>query len=241
MKGFLLAAGNGTRLRPLTNSIPKCLVPIHGTPLLGVWLQWCARYGVDQVLINTHAHSERVREYLTSYQGPVQVTMTQESELLGSAGTLHVNRSFVERESEFAILYADVLTNCRFDQMLEFHRRVGALATVGTYRVPNPAHCGIIATDEMGRIVEFMEKPKLPKLDTAFSGVLIGGPALLDKLPNKVPADIGFDILPNLVGEMFAFPITDYVLDIGTIEKYEQAQREWPGFVLDCKGDRSLI
>lgn len=229
MKGLLLAAGNGTRLRPLTNSLPKCLVPIRGTPLLGIWLQWCARYGVDRVLINTHSHSVRVREFLADYQGPVQVTMTNEPELLGSAGTLHVNRSFVAGEQEFAVLYADVLTNCRFDKMLDYHRRRRAPVTVGTYRVPNPSQCGIIATDETGTVVEFTEKPEFPRSDTAFSGVLVGGPALLDRVPSRTPADIGFDVLPSLVGEMFGFPIADYVLDIGTIQKYEQAQREWPG------------
>ena len=229
MKGFLLAAGNGTRLRPLTNSIPKCLVPIQGTPLIGIWLQWCAQYGVDEVLINTHAHSERVSEYLAAYRGPVTVTMTNEPELLGSAGTLHVNRKFVAGEPEFAVLYADVLTNCRFDNMLAFHRLSQAPVTLGTYRVPNPTQCGIIAADETGRVLEFTEKPEYPKSDTAFSGVLVGGPALLDLVPHGTPADIGFDVLPKLVGELFAFPITDYVLDIGTLEKYEQAQREWPG------------
>lgn len=229
MKGFLLAAGNGTRLRPLTSSIPKCLVPIQGTPLLGVWLQWCALYGINRVLINTHAHSERVQEFLAAYRSPVQVTMTNESELLGSAGTLHVNRAFVAGEQEFAVLYADVLTNCRFDRMLDFHRQRQAPVTVGTYHVPNPTQCGIIATDELGRVVEFTEKPESPRSATAFSGVLIGGPALLDRVPARVPADIGFDVLPNLVGEMFAFAIADYVLDIGTIDKYEQAQQEWPG------------
>jgi mannose-1-phosphate guanylyltransferase len=81
----------------------------------------------------------------------------------------------------------------------------------------------------MGKVLEFTEKPEFPKSDTAFSGVLVGGPALIDKIPARTPADIGFDVLPRLVGEMFAFPIADYVLDIGTIEKYEQAQREWDG------------
>ena len=229
VKGFLLAAGNGTRLRPLTNSIPKCLVPIQGTPLIGIWLHWCAQYGVDQVLINTHAHSERVAEYLAAYRGSVKVTMTYEPELLGSAGTLHINRQFVAGEQEFAVLYADVLTNCCFDNMLAFHRLSQAPVTLGTYRVLNPTQCGIIATDETGRVLDFTEKPKFPKSDTAFSGVLIGGQALLDLLPAITPSDIGFDVLPQLVGKMFAFPIADYVLDIGTLEKYEQAQREWPG------------
>lgn len=230
MKGFLLAAGVGTRLRPLTNTIPKCLVPIRGAPLLGIWLEWCAMYGIDEILLNAHAHSERVREFVDAYRGPVRVTLTHEPDLLGSAGTLHVNRDFVAGEREFAVLYADVLTNCRFDRLLDFHRIRHSPVTLGTYRVPNPTQCGIIVTDDAGKVVEFVEKPQFPKSDTAFSGILIGGPALLDRIPEKIPSDIGFDVLPQLVGEMFAFPIDEYVFDIGTLEKYEQAQREWPGF-----------
>jgi mannose-1-phosphate guanylyltransferase len=229
VKGFLLAAGVGTRLRPLTDTIPKCLVPIQSTPLLAIWLEWCAMYGIDEILLNSHAHSDRVREFVDAYRGPVRVTLTHEPELLGSAGTLHVNRDFVAREKEFAVLYADVLTNCRLDLLLDFHRLRRSPVTVGTYRVPNPTQCGIIATDESGRVVDFVEKPQFPKADTAFSGILIGGPALLDRVPQEIPSDIGFDVLPKLVGKMFAFPITDYVFDIGTMEKYEQAQREWPG------------
>ena len=231
MKGFLLAAGVGTRLRPLTNTVPKCLVPIQGVPLLAIWLEWCATYGIDEILLNSHAHSERAREFIDAYRGPVRVTLTHEPELLGSAGTLHVNRDFVAGEKEFAILYADVLTNCRFDRLLDFHRMRHSPVTLGTYRVPNPTQCGIIVTDATGKVVEFVEKPQFPKADTAFSGILIGGPALLAHVPERVPADIGFDVLPQLVGGMFAFPIAEYVFDIGTLEKYEQAQREWPGLV----------
>jgi mannose-1-phosphate guanylyltransferase len=229
VKGFLLAAGVGTRLRPLTNAMPKCLVPIQGAPLLAIWLQWCAMYGIDEIFLNSHAHSERVGEFVDGYRGPVRVTLTHEPELLGSAGTVHVNRDFVAAEKEFAVLYADVLTNCRFDRLLDFHRTRHSPVTLGTYRVPHPTQCGIIVTDDTGKVVDFMEKPQFPKSDQAFSGILIGGPALLANLPDRVPADIGFDVLPKLVGEMFAFPITDYVFDIGTMEKYEQAQREWPG------------
>jgi mannose-1-phosphate guanylyltransferase len=229
VKGFLLAAGVGTRLRPLTDDLPKCLVPVQGAPLLAIWLEWCAMYGIDEILLNSHAHSDRLREFVGAYHGTVRVTLTHEPELLGSAGTLHVNREFVAGEEEFAVLYADVLTNCRLDRLLDFHRMQRSPVTLGTYRVPDPTQCGIIATDESGRVVEFVEKPQFPKADTAFSGILIGGPALLDLIPKEIPSDIGFDVLPKLVGKMFAFPITDYVLDIGTLEKYEQAQREWPG------------
>jgi mannose-1-phosphate guanylyltransferase len=229
MKAFLLAAGHGTRLRPLTDSIPKCLVTIQGQPLLSIWLDWCAKYGIDEVLINTHAHSQRVTEFLAAYRGPVRVHQTYEPELLGSAGTLHVNRAFAEGEQEFAILYADVLTNCRFDRLLDFHRRAQAPVTVATAHVPNPTQCGILATDEAGRVTEFVEKPEQPKSDMAFAGLIVAGPLLLDQVPDQMPADIGFDVLPKLLGAMFATPLDGYILDIGTLDKYEKAQREWPG------------
>jgi mannose-1-phosphate guanylyltransferase len=229
VKGFLLAAGEGTRLRPLTNDLPKCLVPIQSVPLLAIWLEWCAMYSIDEILLNSHAHSGRVREFVDAYHGPVRVTLTHEQELLGSAGTVHVNRDFVAGEKEFAVLYADVLTNCRFDRLADFHRLRNSPVTLGTYRVRHPTQCGVITTDESGRVLDFVEKPQFPKGDEAFSGILIGGPALIAHFSEQVPSDIGFDVLPKLVGEMFAFPITDYVFDIGTIEKYEQAEREWPG------------
>lgn len=188
-------------------------------------------YSIDQVLLNSHAHGKLVREYLDTYRGPVHVVLTHEAELLGSAGTLHINREFVIREKEFAVLYGDVLTNCQFDRILDFHRLSDAPVTVGTHRVPNPRQCGIVVTDKTGRVVGFSEKPAFPKTDTAFSGILVGGPVLLDQIPDRVPADIAFDVLPKLVGKMFAFPIADYVADIGTVAKLKRAQKEWSGLV----------
>lgn len=229
MKGFLLAAGNGTRLRPLTTNIPKCLVPIRGTPLLRIWLEWCSLYGIDEVLINTHAHREKVRAFIQKYDGPVRVTLVEEAELLGSAGTLYRNRSFVEGEPEFAVMYADVLTNCRLDSILEFHRRRASLLTLGTYAVPNPTQCGIVVADEEGKVIEFTEKPRYPRANTAFSGVMIAAPAVLESLQETKSVDIGFDLLPQFINRMYAVPSQEYLLDIGTLEKYEQAQREWPG------------
>ena len=79
-------------------------------------------YGIDEILLNSHAHSDRVREFMDALPRAGAVTLTHEPELLGSAGTLHVNRDFVAGEKEFAVLYADVLTNCRFDRLLDFHR-----------------------------------------------------------------------------------------------------------------------
>src|ERR1700688_3378395 len=101
MKAFLLAAGNGTRLRPITNTIPKCLLPIRGLPLLGIWLEMCRRFGIHEVLINVHAHTTAVREYIEKTDHEVTVKLFEEPTLLGSAGTLAANREWVSRENMF--------------------------------------------------------------------------------------------------------------------------------------------
>jgi mannose-1-phosphate guanylyltransferase len=228
MKAFLLAAGNGTRLRPLTSAIPKCMVPIRGTPLLGIWLDWCYSNGIDEILINVHAHAETVTAYLAG-NFDIRVTVSREQKLLGSAGTLLANRDFIDGEEEFAILYADVLTNCCFEEMRAFHRAHRSLATLGLYRVSNPSMCGIASIEGNGRITAFEEKPAYPNGNLAFSGLMIATPAALESISDRVPCDIGSDLLPRLVDRMYGYVIDDYLIDIGSHEKYALAQREWPG------------
>jgi mannose-1-phosphate guanylyltransferase len=229
MKAILLAAGSGTRLRPLTNGIPKCLVPVRGLPLLGIWLDLLRRHGIDEVLVNTHAHASDVRGFLTNHADGLSMKIAEEPDLLGSAGTLFANREWLQSEPFFWVFYADVLTNARLDRMLSFHQNHPSAATLGVYEVPDPERCGIAFTDGEGRITEFVEKPSNPRSRLAFSGLLIGTPALLDALSPVVPSDLGFDVLPRLAGRMFAYPLSDYLMDIGTQQNYNLAQANWPG------------
>lgn len=228
-KAVLLAAGLGTRLRPLTDNIPKCLVPIRGTPLLGIWLELLERFGVAEVLINSHAHSEKLSRFLHERSGNLKFTIAEEVELLGSAGTLAANRQWIGDAGCFWILYADVLTNANLGSILRFHQQHPSAATLGVCRVKNPSECGIVVLDPASRIEKFVEKPAHPPDNLAFSGILLGTSELLDVIPSKRPADIGFDVLPRLAGRMFAFEMDDYLLDIGTLENYERAQFTWPG------------
>ena len=229
MKAFLLAAGHGTRLRPITNTIPKCLVPIRGTPLLSIWLQLCKRFGIDEVLININAHALAVREFLRQHANGVRARVVEEPQLLGSAGTLRANEDWVSQEDFFWIFYADVLCRPDLAGMLQMHRDRNPAATLGVYEVPDPSRCGIVTTDSTGVIQRFVEKPAEPTGNLAFAGIMIGTPEILDLIPSVNPADIGFHILPSLVGRMLGFPIRDYLIDIGTMENYQAAQRTWPG------------
>ncbi len=230
MKAFLLTAGRGTRLRPLTEKLPKCLLPIRGIPILQIWLELCCRFGIDEVLINIHSHADAVRQFVQRKGNTVKIHLFEETTLLGSAGTLLANRDWVARESAFWVLYGDVLTTVNLNHMMDFHRSHGQLATLGVYEVPDPSRCGVVEADKRGIIRSFVEKPVAPSSHLAFAGLLVGTWPLLDAIPRQVPADIGFHVLPQLVGRMAAYRISDYLIDIGTTENYEVAQRDWPGF-----------
>src|SRR5947199_1092245 len=121
MKAFLLAAGHGTRLRPHTDNTPKCLLPIKGVPMLEIWLGLCRRYGISDVLVNTHAHASAVKDFVRAWKDGIRVAVVEEPELHGSAGTLLVNRDWVAGEDRFWVFYADVLTNANLGAMLSTH------------------------------------------------------------------------------------------------------------------------
>jgi len=231
MKAFLLAAGHGTRLWPLTQDTPKCLLPIRGVPLLDIWLRICSRFGIHEILINIHAHAEQVQEFLRlrRQNGGPTIHLVQENVLLGSAGTLLANRSLVEPEPYFWVFYADVLNQVNLTSMLNTHKNHLPAATLGVYEVPNPTQCGIVQVDERGIISGFVEKPERPEGKLAFSGIMLATPALLDAIPRRQPADLAFDVLPRLRGNMRAHFISEYLVDIGTLRTYNEAQSSWPG------------
>ena len=231
MKAFILAAGHGTRLRPLTDDIPKCLLPIQGSPLLEIWLNNCRAAGISEVLINAHAHPAAIREFAATQKTRVKAYVVEEPKLLGSAGTLSENRRFIAGEKIFFVLYGDVLTNIDLRQMLQFHEQKGALVTLGIYQVPDPTRCGIVSMNENGIIQNFVEKPLEPTSNWAFSGVMIAGQEIFNLLPDQRPADIGFHLLPKLTGRMAAYKVREYLLDIGTLDNYQTAQESWPGLV----------
>lgn len=228
MKAFLLAAGHGTRLRPYTNHTPKCLLPVGGVPMLAIWFALSRRFGISEILVNTHAHAVEVNEFMRQWRDGVRVTVVEEPELHGSAGTLLVNRDWIQGEDKFWVFYADVLTNVNLRVMLDAHL-TGSAATLGLYSVPDPKRCGIATLAEDSTIVDFVEKPAHPKSNLAFAGIMLATPELLDAIPQTSGADIAFDVLPRLLGRIRGYRIPEFVMDIGTIENYQLAQKRWPG------------
>jgi mannose-1-phosphate guanylyltransferase len=197
--------------------------------MLQIWFDLCRQNGIDEVLINLHSHGQTVRRFIENKRGDLKVHLFEEESLLGSAGTLLANRSWVAQEPAFWVFYADVLTTLNLNRMLDVHRRSGQIATIGVYEVPDPTRCGIVQIDEAGIVRSFVEKPAAPIGRLAFSGLMLGTPLLLDAIPRKSPVDLGFHVLPLLVGRMAAYQIPDFLIDIGTPETHRVAQLTWPG------------
>jgi mannose-1-phosphate guanylyltransferase len=226
MKAFLLAAGKGTRLQPLTFHTPKCLVPISGKPLIEYWFDLFELYGIDEILINTSHLSEIVRDYINMHSRGLKITLTYEETLLGSGGTIKKNRYFIEGERLFYIIYADNLTNINLKRMLEFHNEKGRDFTLAVFKVPNPRECGVVELNENLSLISFVEKPEDPVADLAFAGIMLSSPALMDYFPHEDVFDLGHDVLPRLVGFASGYVIEGYLLDIGTPEKLNQAEKD---------------
>jgi len=238
MKAFLLAAGKGTRLKPYTDSIPKCLIPIHGKPLLGIWLDHLRDQNIQEVLINTHHHAHQVDAFVRSYphRRNIHIVLSYEPELLGSAGTIRQCRDFVDSEADFMVFYADNLTNVNLKRFAAFHqncRGKEAILTMGLFPSPNPESCRIAELDPNQKIVAFTEKPENPRSNLANAGIYMVSQEIFDYFPAPLAnpgsvLDFGHHVLPLLTGRMYGYPVTEYLRDIGTIESYRQALTEWP-------------
>jgi mannose-1-phosphate guanylyltransferase len=228
VKAFLLAAGVGSRLRPITDTVPKCMLVIGGRPLLDVWLDAFARAGVDEVLVNLHHLPDVVRRHVAARTAPPAVRTFHEPVLLGSAGTLLANREWIRSEEFFLACYADNLTDFDLQSLVDAHRAHDGPATLAVFHSDNPSAGGVVELDGAGRVIGFAEKPSEPTSDLTNAGMYAFRPGVLDEIDDVPPKDIGYDLLPRLVGRARAVPVEGYFRDIGTPWSYQRAREEWP-------------
>ena len=232
MKAFLLAGGMGERLRPLTTRMPKCLVPIKGTPLLGIWLDAFARQGIDDVLVNVSQFPEQVEDFVETRAGRApRVQVVHEAAPVGSAGTVAVNRAFVDGEESFWIVYSDNLTNVTLAPMLAYHFAHRDVLTMALFRTPEPQSSGVVSLAPDGLVTGFHEKPERPLGNLANAGIYLARQTLFESIPRAgAVTDFGHDVLPRLAGRMRGYEIEGYLADIGTPARLARAEAEWPGF-----------
>lgn len=203
-------------------------MPVAGTPLLFHWLHALTDAGVREVLINTHHLASLVDTAVAVWRGSLVVRVSHERQLLGSGGTLLVNRRFVERERDFFVVYADNLSNAPLRPLLAAHRQSGAIFTTYVYETSRPHEKGICLLEpQSDRIVGFEEKPSRPRSNIASAGIAVANRDIFDRMPTHLPLDLSRDVMPVLVGQMQAIRTDAYIRDIGSLADYRAAEAEW--------------
>ena len=229
MKTILLAAGFGTRLRPLTDTIPKCLVPIKGKPLLQIWLERLTESGFDKFLINTHYLAHQVNDFVYSSKFKDKCILKNEIKLLGTAGTLLANLDFIG-EDECMLVHADNYCLADFSAFFKAHqnRPKNCQMSMMTFRTDNPSSCRMVEVNEHSMVTAFHEKKNNPPGNLANGAIYIlskDAISIIKQEMNDV-SDFSLEILPKFVGRIYSYETSALFLDIGTPENYAKANDE---------------
>jgi mannose-1-phosphate guanylyltransferase len=243
MKAMILAAGKGTRVRPITHTIPKPMIPILQKPVMEFLLELLREHGFTEVMVNVSHLAEEIENYFRDGQRfGVEIAYSFEGRIedgeligdaLGSAGGLKKIQNFQRFfDDTFVVLCGDALIDLNLSEAVRRHREKGALASMITKRVPREqvSSYGVVVTDEEGRVRSFQEKPDVADAasDMINTGIYIFEPEVLDYVPSGVPFDIGSDLFPKLVesgAPFYALPMEFEWVDIGKVPDYWQAIR----------------
>ena len=227
MKAILLAAGLGKRLRPITDTIPKCLVPINGKPLLSYWLELLLiDRDIQCILLNLHYLAQDVKDYIISSPWKEKVQFAHENELLGTGGTILAAKDFIDNKSVM-VIHADNLSRFSLIDFIKSHdnRPEYCAITMMIFKTDQPKNCGILEVNTAGVVMEFYEKVEKPPGNLANSAVYIFEPEVLDFLKSlkKPVIDLSTEVLPYFLGRINTFLNTEYHRDIGTYESLNRA------------------
>ena len=229
MRALLLAAGLGTRLRPLTLTVPKCLVSIHGKPLLDYWLEHLFSAGIERVLINTHWLADAVGDHVDRSRFRDRIDVVHETALLGTGGTVLANGKWYG-DKPVLVAHADNLTNFDVVHFMAAHRDrpIGSSLSMLAFRTDAPQTCGILELGADGIVIGFHEKVKDPPGNLANAAVYILEPeviAFICSLQRRV-VDLSTEVIPHFLGKIYAVEATGYHRDIGTEESLRLAELE---------------
>lgn len=230
MKALLLAAGLGTRLRPITNTIPKCLVKIKGKPLLGYWLEMLLNSEIERILINTHYLPDAVHRFIDESKWKKSIDIVHENELLGTGGTILKNQSYFGNDP-FIVAHADNLTRFDVNAFCSAHQKRSREVeiTMMTFTTDAPTTCGIVELDNNGLVTAFHEKVNNPPSNQANAAVYIFERTVIDDISStgKTIIDISTEVIPKFLNRIQTFHNYDYHRDIGTPESLKAAEQEF--------------
>jgi mannose-1-phosphate guanylyltransferase / phosphomannomutase len=229
VKAVVMAGGEGTRLRPMTASQPKPLLPVVNQPIMEHVLRLLKRHGFSETVVTVQFLASLVRNYFgDGEEFGMSLQYATEEMPLGTAGSVK-NAESALRDEPFLVISGDALTDIDLSAMVRFHRENGALVTVGLTRVPNPLEFGIVIVDDDGRIQRFLEKPTWGQVfsDTVNTGIYVMEPEVLAEVPAGELVDWSGDVFPRLLKQgapLFGWIADGYWEDVGTHESYLKAQ-----------------
>lgn len=221
MRALLLAAGLGTRLRPLTDTVPKCLVTIHDRPLIDYWLERLFDAGIERVLINTHWLADAVRGHIAQSPYRDRIDLIHEPKLLGTGGTILANQ-FWFGAGPYLVAHADNFTTFDAPGFIAAHasRPSGCAMTMLAFETDVPKTCGILEMDSAGVVRGFHEKVENPPGNIANAAVYICEREVTDYIVSlaKPVVDFSTEVIPAFVGRIYGVQTDGYHRDIGTPE-----------------------
>lgn len=221
---LLLAAGYGSRLKPLTNHTPKCLVKIGGVPLLEIWITSLIANGISNIIVNTHHLHEQVAELCKKYENIVKVA--HEESLLGSVGTLNRNKRYLK--NRFLLIHADnfsVFSAGKFVEMFE-SRGEGVLGTMMTFTTDDPKACGVVESNEQNILNKYYQKVDEPPTNCANAAVFLLDDAIHSFIMPTRDHDFCADVVPRLIGKLNLYHNSEYHRDIGTMKSLRQVNED---------------
>ena len=225
MQALILAGGEGTRLRPLTLTMPKPVVPLVDRPFIRYMVDWLARHGVDDVVMACGFMAEGVHDVLgDGGDGGPRLRYVAEPEARGTAGAIKFAERFLD--DRFLALNGDVLSDLDLTALVELHEEREATATVALYPVEDPSAYGLVRRTDDGEITEFLEKPDPDQIDNdeINAGAYVLEKSVLDLIPEGEECSIEREVFPKLVGKgLYGRRLEGYWVDIGTPERYLQA------------------
>ena len=225
-KAILLAAGFGSRLKPLTDIWPKCLMPIQGHPLLEYWIWNLSNVGITDFTINTHYLADEVNTFLNRPLFKSQIRIFHEDELLGTCGTLRANYHYL-KDNDVIVVHADNWSHCDFASFIEHHFSHNLPISMMTFSTRQPEHCGIIEIDDKGIAQVMHEKVVNPPSNRANAAVYIFRACVLDWIISQThAADISLDVLPNFMGRISTWHNDNIHRDIGSLAELKAAQHD---------------
>lgn len=236
IKAMVLAAGAGTRLRPLTYETPKPMVPVVNRPVVHHVLDNLLRHGVKEAMVNLYAHADQVRGYCgDGSRWSMKLQYSHEKVLMGTAGAIKkVERYF--KDGPFFVMSGDGLSDIDLTDMLAFHKKRGSVATMAVHRVDSRFDYGVTLAAKNGRIKGFLEKPSWGDVfsNTVNTGIYLFEPEILKMIPSGRVYDFGHDLWPKLLKlkkPIFAYEFDSYWCDVGNLPEYRRCQLD----VLDGK------